>query len=78
MDHAVRIATIPTIIPVTLVVKCASLVKIVADANTKHIARLTAANRGSDIVAPAGTLRRMRKRPTLVIAFWQQADLFPM
>jgi len=20
----------------------------------------------------------MRKRPTLVIAFWQQADLFPM
>ena len=23
-------------------------------------------------------LRRMRKRPTLVIAFWQQADLFPM
>jgi len=23
-------------------------------------------------------LHRMRKRPTLVIAFWQQADLFPM
>ena len=23
-------------------------------------------------------LRRMRKRPTLVIAFWQQADRFPM
>jgi hypothetical protein len=23
-------------------------------------------------------LRRMRKRPTLVIAFWQQADLFPL
>jgi hypothetical protein len=23
-------------------------------------------------------LRRMRKLPTLVIAFWQQADLFPM
>jgi hypothetical protein len=23
-------------------------------------------------------LRRMRKRPILVIAFWQQADLFPM
>ena len=23
-------------------------------------------------------LRRMRKRPTLVIAFWQQADLIPM
>jgi hypothetical protein len=23
-------------------------------------------------------LRRMRKRPTLVIAFWQQAGLFPM
>ena len=52
MDHAVRITTIPTIILVTLAVKCASLVKIVADANTKHIARLTAANRGWDIVAP--------------------------
>src|SRR5438067_1784945 len=23
-------------------------------------------------------LRRMRRRPTLVIAFWQQAELFPM
>jgi hypothetical protein len=23
-------------------------------------------------------LRRVRKRPTLVIAFWQQADLFSM
>jgi hypothetical protein len=23
-------------------------------------------------------LRRMRRRPTLVIAFWQQADLFPL
>jgi transposase len=23
-------------------------------------------------------LRRMRKRPTLVIAFWQQAELFPL
>jgi transposase len=23
-------------------------------------------------------LRRMRKRPTLVIAFWQQAKLFPL
>jgi hypothetical protein len=23
-------------------------------------------------------LRRMRKRPTLVIAFWRQAELFPM
>jgi transposase len=23
-------------------------------------------------------LRRMRKRPTLVMAFWQQADLFPL
>jgi hypothetical protein len=23
-------------------------------------------------------LRRMRKWPTLAIAFWQQADLFPM
>jgi hypothetical protein len=24
------------------------------------------------------TLRRMRKRPTLVIAFWRQAELFPL
>jgi hypothetical protein len=23
-------------------------------------------------------LRRMRKRPTLVIAFWRQAELFPL
>ena len=23
-------------------------------------------------------LRRMRRRPTLVIAFWQQANLFPL
>ena len=23
-------------------------------------------------------LRRMRKRPNLVIAFWQQAEVFPM
>jgi hypothetical protein len=23
-------------------------------------------------------LRRMRRRPTLVIAFWQQAELFPL
>jgi hypothetical protein len=23
-------------------------------------------------------LRRMRKRPTLVIAFWQKAELFPL
>jgi len=23
-------------------------------------------------------LRRMRKRPALVIAFWQQAELFPL
>ena len=80
MDHAVPPSgtTIPTIILVTLAVKCAFLVKIVADANTKHIATLIAANRGWDIVAPAATLLRLRKRPTLVIAFWQQADLFPM
>ena len=24
------------------------------------------------------TLRRMRRRPTLVMAFWEQADLFPL
>jgi transposase len=24
------------------------------------------------------TLRRMRRRPMLVMAFWQQADLFPL
>jgi len=23
-------------------------------------------------------LRRMRRRPTLVIAFWQQAEMFPL
>jgi len=23
-------------------------------------------------------LKRMRRRPTLVIAFWQQAELFPV
>jgi hypothetical protein len=23
-------------------------------------------------------LRRMRKRPTLVVAFWHQAELFPL
>jgi transposase len=29
-------------------------------------------------VAAIRTLKRMRRRPTLVMAFWQQAELFPL
>jgi len=32
---------------------------------------------GSSTIA-VRALKRMRRRPTLVMAFWQQADLFPL
>ena len=32
----------------------------------------------SSAIMPATRLARMRRRPALVIAFWEQADLFPL
>jgi len=44
-------------------------------AQAMHILRLA---RAAIMHHARQALRRMRRRPTLVIAFWQQAELFPL
>jgi transposase len=43
-----------------------------------EIANLSPKNLGELSLHAVRALKRMRRRPTLVMAFWQQADLFPM
>jgi transposase len=43
-----------------------------------EIANLCPKNLGELSLQAIRALKRMRRRPTLVIAFWQQAQLFPL
>jgi hypothetical protein len=45
---------------------------------SNEIANLCPKHLGELSLHAVRALKRMRRRPTLVMAFWQEADLFPL